>query len=80
MTPGGHAVNANDIVLNVGTGQAGVEVATTVIKAGVRVPLPLFDTADRLLAQVTAPPVSDFYQRLHKKEIIAAARTEPSNT
>lgn len=47
----------------IGGGYVGLEVAATAIKAGMRVTL--LDTADRLLARVTAPPVSDFYQRLH---------------
>jgi len=47
----------------IGGGYVGLEVAATAIKAGMRVTL--LDTADRLLARVTAPLVSDFYQRLH---------------
>ncbi|AOE86720.1 oxidoreductase [Pseudomonas sp. BN417] len=48
----------------IGGGYVGLEVAATAIKANVQVTL--LDTTDRVLARVTAPPVSAFYERLHR--------------
>lgn len=49
----------------IGGGYVGLEVAATAIKAGMQVTL--LDTTDRVLARVTAPPVSAFYERLHRE-------------
>mgnify|MGYP002619500971 CR=1 FL=1 len=49
----------------IGGGYVGLEVAAVAIKASMQVTL--LDTADRVLARVTAPPVSAFYQRLHSE-------------
>nr|WP_218649023.1 FAD-dependent oxidoreductase [Pseudomonas taiwanensis] len=48
----------------IGGGYVGLEVAATAVKANMQVTL--LDTTDRVLARVTAPPVSAFYERLHR--------------
>lgn len=49
----------------IGGGYVGLEVAATAVKANMQVTL--LDTTDRVLARVTAPPVSAFYERLHRQ-------------
>lgn len=48
----------------IGSGYIGLEVAASAIKKGMQVTL--LTIADRVLDRVTAPPVSAFYERLHR--------------
>jgi 3-phenylpropionate/trans-cinnamate dioxygenase ferredoxin reductase component len=50
----------------IGGGYIGLEVAASLIKKGVEVTL--LEAADRILARVTAPVVSQFYKRVHREE------------
>lgn len=50
----------------VGAGYIGLEVAASAVKQGVEVIV--FEAMDRVLARVTSPQVSEFYQRLHQEE------------
>ena len=49
----------------VGGGYIGLETAASLIKLGMQVTL--LETASRILQRVTAPEVSDFYQRVHSE-------------
>jgi len=53
-------------LLIVGAGYIGLEVAASAVKQGVEVIV--FEAMDRVLARVTSPEVSTFYQKLHKEE------------
>lgn len=59
-----HLVAGKRLVV-VGGGYVGLEVAAAATKAGMRVQL--LEAADRLLARVTAPPLSAFYERVHRQ-------------
>ena len=56
------ATNAASAVI-VGGGYIGLEVAASLTKTGVNVAV--FEAADRLLARVASPPISDFFTTLH---------------
>jgi 3-phenylpropionate/trans-cinnamate dioxygenase ferredoxin reductase subunit len=49
----------------VGGGYIGLEVAAVAIKAGLKVTV--LEAADRVLARVTAPRVSSFYEQMHRE-------------
>lgn len=51
-------------LLIIGAGYIGLEVAATAIKKDLKVTV--IELSDRVLARVTSPVVSDFYQKLHK--------------
>jgi 3-phenylpropionate/trans-cinnamate dioxygenase ferredoxin reductase subunit len=53
-------------LLIVGAGYIGLEVAASAVKQGVEVVV--FEAMDRVLARVTSPQISDFYQRVHAEE------------
>ncbi len=53
-------------LLIVGAGYIGLEVAASAVKQGVEVIV--FEAMDRVLARVTSPEISTFYQKLHKEE------------
>lgn len=53
-------------LLIVGAGYIGLEVAASAVKQGVTVTV--LEAEDRVLARVTSPPVSQFYQQIHKTE------------
>lgn len=53
-------------LLIVGAGYIGLEVAASAVKQGADVVV--FEAMDRVLARVTSPQVSEFYQRVHKEE------------
>ncbi|MBL4671195.1 MAG: FAD-dependent oxidoreductase [Arenicella sp.] len=53
-------------LLIVGAGYIGLEVAASAVKQGSKVIV--FEAMDRVLARVTSPQVSEFYQRIHKEE------------
>lgn len=53
-------------LLIVGAGYIGLEVAASAVKQGVDVIV--FEAMDRVLARVTSPEISSFYQELHKQE------------
>jgi len=53
-------------LLIVGAGYIGLEVAASAVKQGVDVTV--LETMDRVLARVTSPLVSEFYQKLHENE------------
>lgn len=53
-------------LLIVGAGYIGLEVAASAVKQDVDVIV--FETMDRVLARVTSPLVSEFYQRIHQQE------------
>ncbi|MFT6097906.1 MAG: 3-phenylpropionate/trans-cinnamate dioxygenase ferredoxin reductase subunit [Arenicella sp.] len=59
-------LKAGSKLLIVGAGYIGLEVAASAVKQGVDVIV--FEAMDRVLARVTSPQVSGFYQRLHKEE------------
>ena len=50
----------------VGAGYIGLEVAASAVKRGVKVVV--FEAMDRVLARVTSPQVSEFYQTVHQQE------------
>nr|3LB8_A Chain A, Putidaredoxin reductase [Pseudomonas putida]3LB8_B Chain B, Putidaredoxin reductase [Pseudomonas putida] len=56
---------ADNRLVVIGGGYIGLEVAATAIKANMHVTL--LDTAARVLERVTAPPVSAFYEHLHRE-------------
>jgi 3-phenylpropionate/trans-cinnamate dioxygenase ferredoxin reductase subunit len=49
----------------IGAGYIGMEVAAVAVKAGLRVTV--LEVADRVMARVVAPPVSEFYAQEHRK-------------
>lgn len=53
-------------LLIVGAGYIGLEVAASAVKQGVDVVV--FEAMNRVLARVTSPEISTFYQELHKQE------------
>lgn len=53
-------------LLIVGAGYIGLEVAASAVKQGIKVVV--FEAMDRVLARVTSPEISTFYQNLHKQE------------
>jgi len=53
-------------LLIVGAGYIGLEIAASAISQGIQVVV--FEAMDRVLARVTSPQVSEFYQRIHKAE------------
>jgi len=53
-------------LLIVGAGYIGLEVAASAVKQGIEVTV--LETMDRVLARVTSPVVSEFYQKLHAHE------------
>ncbi len=53
-------------LLIVGAGYIGLEVAASAVKQGAEVIV--FEAMDRVLARVTSPQISEFYQRIHKQE------------
>ncbi len=53
-------------LLIVGAGYIGLEVAASAIKQGVEVTV--LETMERVLARVTSPQVSEFYQNVHHQE------------
>ncbi len=53
-------------LLIVGAGYIGLEVAASAVKQGVEVIV--LEAMDRVLARVTSPEISTFYQQLHKQE------------
>lgn len=59
-------LKAGSKLVIVGAGYIGLEVAASAVKQGVDVIV--FEAMDRVLARVTSPQVSDFYQRLHQEE------------
>lgn len=56
-------ISGNHMVV-IGSGYIGLEVAASAIKMGMRVTV--LTIAERVLDRVTAPPVSAFYERLHR--------------
>ncbi|WP_193072132.1 NAD(P)/FAD-dependent oxidoreductase [Pseudomonas sp. FME51] len=56
-------ISGNHLVV-IGSGYIGLEVAASAIKMGMRVTI--LTIAERVLDRVTAPPVSAFYERLHR--------------
>lgn len=53
-------------LLIVGAGYIGLEVAASAVKQGVQVTV--LEAMDRVLARVTSPEISEFYQNMHKQE------------
>lgn len=53
-------------LLIVGAGYIGLEVAASAVKQGVQVRV--IEAMDRVLARVTSPEVSEFYQSVHREE------------
>lgn len=51
-------------MLIIGAGYIGLEIAASAIKKGMHVTV--LESADRVLARVTSPEISEFYQQLHK--------------
>lgn len=58
------SVKPGSKLLIVGAGYIGLEVAASAVKQGVDVVV--LEAADRVLARVTSPAVSEFYQTVHK--------------
>jgi len=61
----GHLVSGSKLVV-VGAGYIGLEVAASAVKQSVEVTV--LETMDRVLARVTSPIVSEFYQDMHHQE------------
>jgi 3-phenylpropionate/trans-cinnamate dioxygenase ferredoxin reductase subunit len=59
-------LNPGSKLLIVGAGYIGLEVAASAVKQGVEVIV--FEAMNRVLARVTSPQVSEFYQRIHQEE------------
>lgn len=59
-------LNTQAKLLIVGAGYIGLEVAASAVKQGMEVIV--FEAMDRVLARVTSPTVSEFYQHLHQHE------------
>ncbi|MGK0374519.1 MAG: 3-phenylpropionate/trans-cinnamate dioxygenase ferredoxin reductase subunit [Arenicella sp.] len=59
-------LTAGSKLLIVGAGYIGLEVAASAVRQGLEVIV--FEAMDRVLARVTSPQVSEFYQQLHKEE------------
>lgn len=59
-------LNTGSKLLIVGAGYIGLEVAASAVKQGVEVIV--FEAMDRVLARVTSPQISEFYQQLHQDE------------
>lgn len=53
----------------IGGGYVGLEVAAVAVKQGLQVTV--LESAPRVLSRVTAPPVSDFYERVHRAAGVA---------
>ena len=53
-------------LLIVGAGYIGLEIAASAVKQGVDVTV--LEAQDRVLARVTSPVISEFYQRVHREE------------
>ncbi len=53
-------------LLIVGAGYIGLEIAASAVKQGVKVTV--LEAQDRVLARVTSPEISEFYQRIHAEE------------
>lgn len=60
------ALPSNSKLLIVGAGYIGLEVAASAVKQGVSVTV--LEAMDRVLARVTSPVVSEFYQTVHAQE------------
>lgn len=56
----------NSKLLIVGAGYIGLEVATSAVKQGMQVTV--LEAMDRVLARVTSPAISEFYQGVHAEE------------
>ena len=59
-------LNSGAKLLIVGAGYIGLEVAASAVKQGIEVIV--LEAMDRVLARVTSPQVSEFYQGVHKEE------------
>ena len=60
------SLNSNSKLLIVGAGYIGLEVAASAVKQGVKVTV--LEAMDRVLARVTSPVISEFYQTMHAQE------------
>ena len=65
-------------LLIVGAGYIGLEVAASAVKQGIKVTV--LETMARVLARVTSPEVSRFYQELHKQEGVEIRLNTALNT
>ena len=61
-----HHIKPDAKLLIVGAGYIGLEVAASAVKQGVQVTV--IEAMDRVLARVTSPVVSEFYQSVHRQE------------
>jgi 3-phenylpropionate/trans-cinnamate dioxygenase ferredoxin reductase subunit len=61
-----NALPENSKLLIVGAGYIGLEVAASAVKQGVSVTV--LEAMDRVLARVTSPVISEFYQSVHAQE------------
>ena len=61
-----NTLNANAKLLIVGGGYIGLEVAASAVKQGYTVTV--LEAMDRVLARVTSPVISEFYQSMHAQE------------
>ena len=60
------ALSPSSRLLIVGAGYIGLEVAASAVKQGMKVTV--VEAMDRVLARVTSPAISEFYQRIHSEE------------